>query len=526
MLIQANKITKNFSTAPVFKGVTLAVNAGDRIGLVGMNGCGKSTLLRILTGEEGINEGTVARKKGLRIGYIPQKLPTTNELIKDYLLSSFEEIGYLRQKLQQLEQAMTAPAEEIDRLLTQYGRLQENYEEAGGYTLEDRIAGTLKGLGIEDKLDTPLSMLSGGQRVRIELARVLTDPADVLLLDEPTNHLDLEGINWLENYLSRSKPAYVVISHNREFLDQVVDQIVEIDGEEIVSYSGNYSKFAQLKRERIALLQKNFDLQQKEILRLQRMSRRYRQWGKEADNEDFFRKAKEIERRIEKLKQSLVKPPESDKKRLQPVVQASRSGKEVLKAEGIGKLMGDRLLFAESDFVIYRQERLALTGANGSGKTTLIRCLLGTADLDEGIIKLGASVKIGYLPQKIIFDKPTQRLLAYVREFLTDEQKARRTLAQYGFFAEDVSKRIQDLSGGEQMRLYLLMLLQQQINFLILDEPTNHLDIAGKEELEELLADYDETLLVVSHDRYFLRKVTQGQLVIEDAVIRKAAKLS
>jgi ATPase subunit of ABC transporter with duplicated ATPase domains len=333
--------------------------------------------------------------------------------------------------------------------------------------------------------------------------------------------LDIDGIHWLENYLSHSKQAYLVISHDRVFLDTVVTRIVEIEGEQAVSYPGNYSNYAQLKRERIVLLQKNFDLQQKEIQRLQRMSRRYRQWGQESDNEDFFRKAKEIERRIEKLKHALIKPPESGKNRLQQVTQANRSGKEVLVAEEIGKFVGDRLLFSDSTFMIYRQERLALTGANGSGKSTLIRCLLGETSLDEGTIRLGANVKIGYLPQKLFFANPKQRLLAYVQDVLPEEQKARRTLAQFGFFAEDVTKRIQDLSGGEQMRIYLLKLLQQKINFLILDEPTNHLDIAGKEELETILAAYEETILVVSHDRYFLRKVTDGQLAITDGSIRK-----
>lgn len=523
MLIQANRITKEFSTTPVFSGLTLALNTGDKIGLVGMNGCGKSTLLRILTGEEGISEGSVSRRKGLRIGYVPQKLTYSDESVKDYLLDSFAEIGMLRQKLQQIEKALADPEAEIEQLLEKYGRLQERYEEAGGYTLEDRIIRTLKGLEVADKLEAPLAMLSGGQRVRIELARVLTEPAVVLFLDEPTNHLDIEGITWLENYLRHSKQAYLVISHDREFLDNVVNRIVEIEGEQAINYPGNYSKFAQLKRERIILLKKNYDLQQKEIQRLQRMSRRYRQWGNESDNEDFFRKAKEIERRIEKLTQVLIKPPESGKKRLQQITQTSRSGNEVLIAKGLGKLIGDHILFADSDFIIYRQERLALTGVNGSGKTTLIRCLLGEDSLDEGHIKLGASVRIGYLPQTLYFEKLAQRILDYVREFLTEEQKARQMLARFGFFAEDVSKRIQDLSGGEQMRVYLLRLFQQKINFLILDEPTNHLDIDGKEELEAILDEFSETLLVVSHDRYFLRKVTHGQLVIKGEKIYKAS---
>lgn len=521
MLIQANTITKNFSTTPVFKDLSLTIHPGDKIGLVGMNGCGKSTLLRILTGEEGISQGTVARQKGLTIGYVPQKLTLTDQVVKDYLLESFSQLADLRKEMTHVEQALAEPTADFERLLKRYGRLQETYEKADGYTLEDRINGTLKGLGVADKLEVPLSSLSGGQRVRVELTRVLTQQPQVLLLDEPTNHLDLQGIEWLESYLSHSKQAYLMISHDRAFLDKVVNRIVEIEGEQAVNYPGNYSKYAQLKRERIATLQKNYELQQKEIQRLQLMSRRYRQWANEGDNDDFYRKAKEIERRVEKLKQALVKPPESGKKRLSQVSQANRSGKEVAIAENIGKIMGEQLLFEASDFILYRQERLALSGANGSGKSTLIGCLLGEETLDEGSIRLGASVKIGYLPQKLHFEKPQQRILDFVRDFLTDEQKARQTLARFGFFAEDVAKRIQDLSGGEQMRLYLLKLLQEQINFLILDEPTNHLDIDGKEELEELLADFNETLLVVSHDRYFLRKVTTGELLIAEGRVVK-----
>ncbi|MGX7163596.1 ribosomal protection-like ABC-F family protein [Enterococcus massiliensis] len=521
MLIQANKVTKNFGTTPLFKKLDLTIQSGDKIGLVGINGSGKSSLLTILTGAEGIQEGVVARKKGLAIGFVPQKLTRNKETVKEYLLTSFHELQNLRQEMQRIEIQMTDVAADIERLLIQYGRLQDCYEKNGGYTLEDRISGTLKGLGIGHKAEASLLQLSGGEHVRVELARILVGNAEVLLLDEPTNHLDLEGIQWLENYLSHTKQAYLIISHDRAFLENVVNRIVEIEDEQLVSYPGNYSKYATLKRERMAALQKNFDLQQKEIQRLVLMARRYRQWANESDNDDFYRKAKEVERRAEKLKTQLIKPPVPPKQRLQQISQANRSGKEVVIAKNVGKFAGEKLLFSDSQFTLYRQERVALMGQNGSGKSTLIRCLLSDTPLDEGEIRLGANIKVGYLPQKLSFEKPELRILAYVKTKISDEQIARQTLARFGFFAEDVNKRIKDLSGGEQMRLYLLHLLQDKINFLILDEPTNHLDIYGKEELEEILAQYNETLLVVSHDRYFLKKVTEKQLLIQDNQVVK-----
>lgn len=519
MYIQVNKINKNFSGTPLFEELTFGIYEQEKIGLVGQNGTGKTTLFHLLLGIEGVDGGVLSKKKGLEIGWVPQNLVSDERPVFDYINQSFTELQTIKQQLRHYEKKMSQPEEDLTHLMTLYGNLQQAFEDKGGYQLEDRITSTLKGLGISEHEQTGLNQLSGGERVRVELAKFLVQESDVLLLDEPTNHLDLTGIQWLENYLKMTKKSFVVISHDRAFLDQVTKRIVEIEDGQLLEYPGNYSRYMALKKERQALLSKNYELQQKEMQRLRLMIRRYRQWGYEGDNEAFFKKAKEIERRLEKM--TIVKPPSSPRKRLQAINQESRSGKEIVLAQNIGKVLGDKLLYSESSFAIYRGERIAILGGNGTGKTTLLKLIMGEIPLDEGIIKVGASLKRGYLPQKLSFEHPELRLLAYTKGFITDEQKARQSLAQYGFYSEDVAKRIKDLSGGEQVRLYLMTLLQEKINFLILDEPTNHLDIDVREEIEALLRNFTGTILAVSHDRYFLNKNFDQALLIENGEIHK-----
>lgn len=519
MLIQLNKINKNFSGTPLFENLSLAINEQEKIGLVGANGTGKTSLFHIITGKEGVSSGTVSRKKGLTIGYVPQTFEQSNLTVSNYLAESFYELQALKKQLHAYEQKMTDPTIDLAHVMTVYGKLQQKFEEIGGYALEDRILTMLKGLGLEEKVDTTLSIISGGERVRVELAKVLLQEADLLLLDEPTNHLDLAGIRWLENYLKTTTAAYLVISHDRMFLDQVTEKIVEIEEGSLIEYPGNYSRYVQLKKARVAEITKDYELRQKEVQRIKRMIRRYRQWGNEGGDDAFFKKAKELERRLTKL--SIVKPPQPPKKRLEGIDQASRSGKEVVVAQKIGKVLGERLLFADSTFAIYRQERVAILGKNGSGKSTLLQLILGELLPDEGALSLGASIKVGYLPQIITFEDPNQRVLAFIKEIFPQEQKARQTLAHFGFYSEDVQRRVKDLSGGERVRLYLLYLFHKQINFLILDEPTNHLDIYAREEIEELLSEYTGTLLAVTHDRYFLKENFNKTLTIEDQKIKK-----
>lgn len=523
MQIQVNKIKKNYSGTPLFEELNFAIHSQDKIGLVGQNGTGKTTLLRILLGIEGVDEGTVSKKKGLKIGWVPQKLFNDETLVFDYICQSFIEIQKIKEQLRKYEEQMTLAESDLERIMILYGNLQQTFEDQGGYALEDRVMSTLKGLGIGEKYQSTLNQLSGGERVRVELAKVLVQESDLLLLDEPTNHLDLAGIQWLENHLKMTKKSFVVISHDRAFLDEVTKKTVEIEDGQVHEYPGNYTCYVALKKEEQEYLRKNYELQQKEIQRLKLMIRRYRQWAHEGDNDAFFKKAKEIERRLEKM--TLVKPPFEPKKRLKKINQGARSGKEIVLAKGIGKIVGDKILYSESSFAIYREERVAILGDNGSGKTTLLKLILGEMDLDEGTLKIGPSTRIGYLPQKLIFESPDARILAYTKSFISDEQKARQALAQAGFYSEDVAKRIKDLSGGEQVRLYLMKLLQDKINFLILDEPTNHLDIYVREEIEELLAQFTGTILAVSHDRYFLQKNFDQGLVIEAGGIRKEEML-
>lgn len=519
MLIQANKISKNFGGIPLFEHLTFQIDPGEKIGLIGINGSGKTTFLDLLLGTEKNDTGTISRRKGLSIGHLAQEFSPSSETVLTYLQTSSPRLQEISRNMRRCEQQMSDPAADLSKLLDRYGQLQQRFEEHGGYLLEDRILASLRGLGIAQLQETSLQALSGGERVKVELARLLLTEHDLLLLDEPTNHLDLASLHWLENYLIHTKKAYIVISHDRAFLDKVTTRICEIEDGQMISYPGNYSQYRSLKQARIAELTKNYELQQKECQRLKNMIRRYRQWGNEGDNEDFFRKAKEIEKRLAKI--TLVKPPLPPKKRIRTVNQSDRTGKEVFIARNIGKVMADRLLFEDSSFSIYRGERLAIIGENGTGKSTLIQLMLGTLALDAGTIKSGSNLQIGYLPQKLSFSNPAMRVLSFAYQFIGNEQSARQQLAQIGFYQDDVSKRIQDLSGGEKIRLYLLKLFHKKINVLLLDEPTNHLDIYAREEIEELIQRFGGTLIAVSHDRYFLKQTFQDMLLIRDQQVMR-----
>ncbi|MFC4651474.1 ribosomal protection-like ABC-F family protein [Lactococcus nasutitermitis] len=518
MLIQINQLSEIIGGVPLFDTLNFSIQEKDKIGLVGSNGTGKSSLLRLLLGEEKVQTGTISKKKALKIGVIQQNPTFSEKSVRADLLASFGAIARLKEQLESIELQMTT--DYTEQLLARYGALQEEFAALDGFSLEDRIITTLKGLGLAEKVDQSLATLSGGERIRVELARILVSDVELMLLDEPTNHLDLAGVRWLEKYLKNTSKAFIVVSHDREFLDNTVQKIIEISDQQLQTYPGNYTIYKKLKKDREAQLQKDYELQQQEIFRLRKLAKQYRQWGNESGNEKFYRKAKEIEHRLERITQ--LKVPTRVKKRLRKDIQSTaKTPKEVVCVSNLGKILGDKLLFTETNFTIYRGERLAVLGKNGSGKTSFLRLLLGELTPDEGEVKRAENLAVGYLPQQLYFPDEMSRLVDFAKKLTGNEQIAREELARFGFYASDVSKRLRDLSGGEKVRLALLQLFQEKIDLLILDEPTNHLDIEAREEIEAILAAYQGTLLAVSHDRYFLRKNFQKSLRLEDERVEK-----
>lgn len=519
MLIQMNQVNKTLAGYPLLKNAQLNLHVQTKMGLIGRNGSGKTTLFQLLTGHLLPDSGTVSRTKNLRIGEIKQQPPYTEEKPVAYMMHDYPEWQHWRQRLDSLEKQMQA-GESSERILLQYGDALEHFQDNGGYELEDQCLSLLRGLGIEQLRETPLHLVSGGERARVELAKTLVQQTDVLLLDEPTNHLDHESLEWLSQYLQHTAKPYIVISHDRYFLDQVVTEIIELEDGELRHFRGNYQQYAEQKRALIVKMQKDFDLQQRERSRLERSIRQYRQWGNESDNEKFFKKAKELERRLAKM--TVIAAPVATQKRLRTDIQEiERSGKEVCKWQNVAKKVGGKTLFSAVDLVLYRGERVALLGENGSGKSTFLELFGGALVPDSGSVVVGSSVKIGKLPQTLHFEEPEMRLVQYVMNEIGNEQKARTELARFGFYAGDVAKRIGDLSGGEKVRVALLKLFLAEVNVLLLDEPTNHLDIEAREEIEELLDRYQGTLLVVSHDRYFIDKTTDTQFILAEGTIRR-----
>ncbi|GGC92937.1 ribosomal protection-like ABC-F family protein [Enterococcus wangshanyuanii] len=521
MLVQLQNITKNYGGVPLFEALNLQIDKGEKIGLIGGNGSGKSTLLKIITGIESSDQGTVSRQKNSKIGYLNQIPEAKEQEVKHYLLETFTTLLEIQKQLSYLERKMTEPECQLEQILARYGQKQEEFTQAGGYEMENRLMMIANGLMIDHLLEKKLSDLSGGEITIVALARVLLQENELVLLDEPTNHLDAQRITWLEGYLAYEKTAYLIVSHDRFFLDNVVQRVVELEDGRIIEYKGNYSAYKKQKEEQLEKLRKDFNEQEKEVKKLKQSIRRFRQWGHEGDNEKFFKKAKQLEKRLEKI-QTIPKPKEESGKIGKNFKETGRSGKEVLLFKGVSKSYDDQSLFTQLDFSLFWQERAAVIGKNGIGKSTLLRLALEMEEPDQGEIRQGTNLKIGYLSQVIDYKKPKQTILQYFSESCSLlEQESRQILAKYSFYKEDMMKQIRFLSGGEKIRLELAKLMYKEVNFLILDEPTNHLDIETREEIEEILQLFKGTLLVVSHDRFFLQKMFSTFFVIEENRIRK-----
>ena len=503
--ISVNNLIKSFEVGQnVLDGLSFHVNSGERVGILGPNGCGKTTLFRILSGEYDYDEGEVMIAPGKRLGLISQ-IPvypagwTVEDVLRDAHRRLYELAERMDALIAQMEQD-NSPA-----LLQEYDRASAAFQALGGYDMELERNRVANGLDISAAMRAQdFETLSGGEKTRVNLARLIFEDTDILLLDEPTNHLDLRATEWLEDYLLRFKGTVLAISHDRWFLDTVAQRIVEIVDGRAELYSGNYSFYVEEKRRRYEEALKLYEKNQKEIAHLQKAADDLHLWAF-MGNDKLHKRAFSMEKRIERLQKA--ERPTEEKKLSVRFREKDFFGDEVLVLSDVAKSYGDRQLFSGVELLIEAGERIALIGDNGTGKSTLLRCITGEETPDAGWIHMGPSVKSAYLPQLVSFEDPERNMVdTMLWEAKCDYQTARDRLAAFGFRGEDVFKTVSVLSGGEQSRLRLCVLMRGDINLLMLDEPTNHLDLISREWMEDALADYGQALLFVSHDRWFIEK--------------------
>lgn len=507
IVLQAVNLNKSYGAELIFQGVSFIAEMGEKIAVVGPNGAGKSTLLKCLVGEEIPDEGQVLLGRGISYGYLPQAVDVEDLELPafEFVMEAFQDLVDLRLELRQAEKAMSNPAvyedeEKLARTMELYAVLTARYEMEGGYTFEARVREVLTGLGFSrEEWERPLNTFSGGQKTRLALARLLAKEPDLLLLDEPTNYLDLETVEWLESILKQYRGAVLIVSHDRYFLDAVAEKVLELEHHRLKSYQGNYSEYAVKKAREEAAAKKAYELQEARIARLTEYINRYRAGIK-------ARQARGRETQLARMLK-LDKPQERSQVKMK-FTTGSSSGNQVLVLENLSFGYGEKQLFTNLYLELFQGERVALLGANGSGKTTLLKLILGELLPQAGTIDFGARVKPAYFAQEGETLEPGNTVL---QELLADAdltlEEARRHLARFLFYNDDLEKKVGSLSGGERSRLALAKLMLTKANLLILDEPTNHLDMETRQVLEDALADFDGTLFMVSHDRYFINQV-------------------
>ncbi len=504
MVLSCSHISKSFGTDEIIKDATFNIEDREKAAIIGINGAGKSTLLKIIVGELSADQGEVAFAKDSTYGYLAQhqNLSSDNS-IYDEVLSTRQDILSMEASIRRMEEDMNnLSGNELDTLMEQYTRLTHDFDLAGGYAYRSEVTGVLKGLGFsENDFSLNVNTLSGGQKTRVALSKLLLSKPDIILLDEPTNHLDMSSISWLEGFLSDYKGSVIIVAHDRYFLDKIVSKVIEIDNGTVTTFSGNYTDYASKKAVLRNMQLKAYMNQQREIKHQEEVITKLKQFNREKS----IKRAESREKMLDKI-QILDKPTELNDKmniRLEPGIE---SGNDVLKVTGLSKAFDSNRLFNDISFEIKKGERVALIGNNGTGKTTILKILNGIIPADSGVVELGSNVYIGYYDQEHHVLDPDKTLFQEIQDAYPDlnNTKIRSTLAAFLFTGDDVFKYIRELSGGEKGRVSLAKLMLSNANLLILDEPTNHLDITSKEILENALNSYTGTVLYVSHDRYFI----------------------
>lgn len=509
--ISLNKINKSYGFNNVLNNLSFDVKTNERVALIGSNGCGKTTTLKIIMGIESYDSGNISIRKESKIGYLTQMPPKEDDNVsaKSVYLRGVQELIDLENKISDFVENMSSNEKDIKLL----DKLQEEFRISGGYSLKEKIEKIRNGFKITNELlDREYNKLSGGEKTLINLASIILSNPDILLLDEPTNHLDIDTLEWFEEYLSSYNGTVVIISHDRYFLDRTVNKIIEIENGNANIYHGNYSYYLKESEKRLMVEFQNYKNQQKEIKALKEAIERYKVWGAKSDNPMFFRRAKAIETRLEKM-EVIEKPKTKSELRINLNVE-DRTSNRVMVISNLDLKIGNKELLRNSHMEVYYKERVCLMGKNGAGKTTLIKNILNNT---HDNIKLGTNIKIGYIPQEIRFDNEDLTIYEHMRKiFVGSESELRSKLNQFYFTADNIDKKVKNLSGGEKVRLKLLELILKNANFLILDEPTNHIDIDTREILEESLLAYDGTILFISHDRYFINKIATKIVMIEN----------
>lgn len=506
MILNATNISKSFGSNEIIKDATFLVNEHEKVAIVGVNGAGKTTLLKILTGEESADSGSITLAKDAKLGYLRQINNVDSALsIIDELYTVIEPILNMEKRMSQMQEDMKhLTGSELEELYSSYTALTHSYELMDGYAAKSRVVGILKGLGFEEiDFDRKINTLSGGQKTRVFLAKLLLEEPDIILLDEPTNHLDLRSIEWLESYLLNYKGAVIIVSHDRYFLDKIVSKVIDIENGNVQMYLGNYTDFSNKKQMLLDAKMKEYLNQQQEIKHQEAVITKLKQFNREKS----IKRAESRQKQLEKIER--VEAPQTYSENMRLSLDISKeSGKDVLTVQNLSKSFDHKKLFWDINFEIKRGERVAIIGDNGTGKTTLLKIINGLLEPDTGEVIYGSNVSVAYYDQEhqvLHMDKTLFDELSDTYPEMTNTQ-IRNILAAFLFTGEDVYKKIADLSGGERGRVSLVKLMLSKANFLLLDEPTNHLDIVSKDVLENALTNFPGTVCYVSHDRYFINK--------------------